>query len=308
MENQLVSIIVPIYKVEKYLEDCLASLVNQTYQNLEIILVDDKSPDRCGMICEEYAKRDPRIKVVHRSRNGGLAAARNSGIDAAEGEYLFFVDSDDWIAEDTIACLMENMAFYDADCCAGACVTVLEQEDGSLAYQERKHLPDRCETAREAMRRLLLEKSSSCNRLYRSQTFAKLRFPEGRINEDEPVVLRLYADMDRIVFLNKDTYFYRKRKNSITTSKFSLKKLDCVTNSRENLAFVKGFDQELVPAAEFKYMKAMLWCYVNLRKVKTVEAKAARMQLRQEIRGSRKTALKNPYLGFPLKVLALLLF
>lgn len=306
MEKPLVSVIVPIYRVERYLSECVESIIAQTYQHIEIILVDDCSPDRCGAICDKYAKQDIRVKVVHRSENGGLAAARNSGIDVAEGQFIIFVDSDDWLALDTIHCLMENMEKYSADCCAGACVTVLESEDGSLEYKEREHVQDRCESGMEAMKRLLLRESSACNRLYRRDAFAHIRFPEGRINEDEPVVLRLYSKMDRIVFLDKDTYFYRKRKNSITTSAFSFSKLDCVVNSKENLEFVKKTCPELIPAAEFKYIKSMLWCYVNLRKIKTMESRKARQNLRHKIRKNRKVALRNPHLGFLLKILAML--
>lgn len=306
MEKPLISVIVPIYRVEKYLSECIESIISQTYQHIEIVLVDDYSPDRCGAICDEYAERDSRIKVIHRSENGGLSAARNSGIDAAEGQYLFFVDSDDWLALDTIDYLMENMEKYDADCCAGACIHVLEGEEGSLECQKQEHVPAHCEGAKEAMKHLLLTESSVCNRLYHRDAFAQIRFPVGRINEDEPVVLQLYAKMNRIVFLDKDTYFYRKRRDSITTSVFSLKKIDCVINSKQNLEFVKISCPELVPAAEYKYIKSMLWCYVNLRKLKTEEVREARKDLHKKIQKNRKMALRNPYLGLSLKILALL--
>lgn len=305
--NEKISVIIPVYGVEAYLPACLDSVIGQTYQNLEIILIDDASPDRCPRICDEYAQKDNRVRVIHRGKNGGLAAARNTGIEAAAGDYLFFADSDDWLAADAIQCLLENMKAYGADCCAGACVTVLQNTDGTLDYRPREHLPNRCETSKDAMKRLLLRESSACNRLYRREAFEQIRFPEGRINEDEPAVLRLYARMDRIVFLDKDTYFYRKRKDSITTSAFSLRQLDCVKNSRENLDFVKDSAPELIPAAEFKYIKTMLWCCVNLRKLKTPEAKKAGARLRREIRQNRKAAMKNPYLGISFKALALLL-
>ena len=307
MKNPLVSIIVPIYNTEEYLQDCIESLIHQSYNTLEIILINDCSPDRCAVICDEYAQKDSRIKVIHHKENGGLSIARNTGIDASTGEYLFFVDSDDWLALDTIKILLEKMSAYNADCCAGACVTVQENADGSHSYQKRERLPERCVTSREAMERLLIHESSACNRLYCRQAFTKLRFPEGRINEDEPVVLQLYAQMERIVFLDEDTYFYRKRPNSITTSAFSLRQFDCVINSRENLKFVKSSAPDLIPAAEFKYIKTMLWCYVNLRKLKTTEAKQVRHQLRQEIRNNRTVALKNPYMGIMLKALTLFL-
>lgn len=306
MNKPLISIVIPVYKVEKYLPKCIESIIGQTYENLEIFLVDDCSPDGCGAICDAYEKKDARIRAVHRSTNGGLAAARNTGLDVATGEFLFFVDSDDWIAPDTIEVLLKKMREYDADCCAGGCVTVLEGADGKLTYQKRKRVPEHCKTAREAMERLLLHESSSCNRLYRREVFKKLRFPEGRINEDEPVVLRLYANMERIVFLDQDTYYYRKRKDSITTSAFSLKQLDCVKNSRENLNFIRKNNPDLIPAAEFKYIKTMLWAYVNLYRLKTKEASRARAGLRHAIRKNRRRALQNPHLGIALKALAVL--
>lgn len=303
-----ISVIVPIYQVEKYLPECLDSIVNQTYRNLEIILVDDASPDRCGAICEEYAARDQRIRVVHRPVNGGLSAARNSGIDVATGEYLMFIDSDDWVSPDACKVLFQGLMEHQADCCAGRCVVVLDK-DGERVVQEAQKKPTHCDTAEEAMKNVLLHESSSCNRLYRREAFEGLRFAEGRINEDEPVVLKLYSEMEKIVFLDKDTYYYRKRPDSITTSHFSVKKMDCVYNSLENLEFVKQKMPSLAPCAEYKYIKTMLWCFVNLRKVpdsEGAEAKILRRNLRKDIRNHCRQALHNPYLGFPFKVLALL--
>lgn len=306
MEKPLISIVIPVYKVEKYLPKCIESIIGQTYENLEIFLVDDCSPDGCGAICDSYAGKDVRIRVIHREKNAGAAAARNLSIERAKGEYLFFADSDDWIAPDTIEVLLKKMREYDADCCVGGCVTVLEGADGKLTYQKRKRVPEHCKTAREAMERLLLHESAAWNRLYRREAFEKLRFPEGRINDDEAIALRLYANMERIVFLDQDTYYYRKRKDSITTSAFSLKQLDCVKNSRENLKFVRKNNPDLIPAAEFKYIKTMLWAYVNLYRLKTKEASRARAGLRHAIRKNRRRALQNPHLGIALKALAVL--
>lgn len=303
--EEKISVIIPIYKVEKYLKECLDSVTCQTYQNLEILLVDDASPDGCGVICDRYAENDQRIRVLHKEKNGGLAEARNTGMDAATGDYLFFVDSDDWLAVDTLEKLYEGLKKYQADCCAGACVTVLEKADGERAVQYDSKKPERVETARQAMEHVLLAGSSSCNRLYKRKMLEGLRFPGGRINEDEPFALWAYDRMKRIAFLDCETYFYRKRANSITTSAFSVKMADCVYNSRDNLAFVTEKAPELIPAAEFKYCKSLLWCYVNLRKLKNdSQAETLCKQFRREIRENRKMALSNPYLGFPLKVLA----
>lgn len=305
--SEKISVIIPVYKVEAYLPECLDSVVNQTYQDMEIILVDDASPDGSGAICDSYAEQDGRIRVVHREKNGGLAAARNTGIELAAGEYLFFADSDDWLAEDTLERLYQGLGKYGADCSVGVCVTVLEGNTGERELRRSGQKGDQCRTALEAMEEVLLTCSSACNRLYRREMLGDLRFPQGRINEDEPFVLQMYRRMEKIVFLDCETYFYRKRANSITTSAFSVKQVDCVYNSRDNLEFVTKAAPELIPAAEYKYCKTLLWCYVNLKKLKKDEqAKMIRRQLHGEIRKHRKMALANPHLGIPLKVLSIL--
>ncbi len=306
MNKDKISIIIPVYKVEAYLQKCLDSLVHQTYSNLEIILVDDASPDGCGKICDEYAARDGRIRVIHKPKNEGQASARNTGLDVASGEYVSFVDSDDWLSEDAFEKLYSGLLEYGADCSVGCCVVVLDR-NGELTEQECPARPTKCETAQEAVKNVLLRESAAWNRLYRRSVFEKLRFQVGRINDDEALVLRAYAEMGKIVFLSAKTYYYRKRHGSITTAKFSVKMLDCVYNSRDNLAFIREKLPELVPCAEYKYIKTMLWCYVNLRKVKDdSRAPELRRQLRREIRANRSTALHNKYLSLPLKLLAAL--
>ena len=305
--NEIISIIIPIYKVERYLTACLDSVVNQTYRNLEIILIDDASPDGCGEICNKYAAGDKRIKVVHKEKNGGQAEARNTGIELATGEYIFFADSDDWLAEDALEKLYDGLKRHNADCCVGSCVTMLENETGEMrARYDKSRRGIECKTAMEAMKQVLLTGSAAWNRLYRREMLEDLRFPQGRINEDEPFMLYLYERMERIIFLDCETYFYRKRKDSTTTSDFSVKKVDCVYNSKENLGFVTIKAPELIPAAEYKYCKTLLWCYVNLFKLKDQQAKTLRRQIHKEIRVHWKMALTNPYLGFPLKVFTLI--
>lgn len=305
--SEKISVIIPVYKVEPYLEECIDSVVNQTYEDTEIILVDDASPDGCGAICDRYAAKDERIRVIHKEENAGQAAARNTGMDLATGEYLFFADSDDWLAEDTLERLYQGLEKYGADCSVGACVNVLEGADGKREIQRGGQAGDRQETAREAMKQVFLSGSAAWNRLCRREKLGELRFPLGRINDDECFILRAYERMESIVFLDCETYFYRKRANSITTSAFSVKMVDCFYNSRDNLEFVTRKAPELIPAAEYKFCKTLLWCYVNLRKLKKDEqAKKIRRQLHGEIRKNRKRALANPYLGFPMKALTVI--
>lgn len=305
--SEKISVIIPVYKVEAYLAECLDSVVNQTYRDMEIILVDDASPDGCGAICDRYAAEDLRVRVIHKERNCGQAAARNTGIELATGEYLFFADSDDWLAEDTLEKLHQGLKRYQADCSVGACATVLEGDNGEKDIRHCEQKGDRYEMALEAMKHVLLSGSAAWNRLFRKEALGNLRFPLGRINDDECFILRVYEHMEKIVFLDCETYFYRKRANSITTSAFSIKMVDCFYNSRDNLEFVREKAPELISAAEYKYCKTMLWCYVNLRKLrKDEQAKILRRQLHREIRENRKIALANPYLGFPMKALTLL--
>ncbi len=306
--NEMISVIIPVYKVQDYLPKCIESVLQQTYHNLEIILVDDGSPDKCGKICDSYARKDERIRVVHKT-NGGLASARNAGLECATGDYVCFIDSDDWITKNAIQVLYQGIKRYDADCSVGKCITILDKK-GKLKPQNTSKQPVRyvtTATSTEAMKQVLLTCSSAFNRLYKRKMIQKLRFPEGKINEDEPLMLRIYAKCKKIVFLNQDTYYYRKRSNSITTSRFSLKNVDCFYNSADNLAFIKKKKPELKECAEYKYIKTMLYCYVHLNLMKrNRKNNKVRKELHKNIRKNRSLALKNRYLPLKYKLLMLI--
>ncbi len=303
--SEKISVIIPVYKVQDYLPKCIESVLGQTYQNLEIILIDDGSPDQCGAICDAYAAKDARIHVIHKE-NEGVARARNDGIAYATGDYISFIDSDDWIAKDAYELLYQGLKEYGADCCVGGCVTVIEK-DGTLKAKKNQYQPVFCETSTEAMKRVLLNGSAVWNRLFKREVFEEIRFPADRINDDEVVALHAYAECEKIVFLDRDTYYYRIRQNSITTSGFSRRDMDYYYNSRENLAFVSEVRPELRECAEFKYMKAMLYCYINLRKIKKdPETEELKKSLRKDIKKHRKAAWKNQYMSLPLKILAVI--
>ena len=297
--NEKISIIIPVYQVEAYLPKCLNSVIRQTYKNLEIILIDDGSKDRCGRICDEYAKRDSRIRVIHKE-NAGVVNARNDGIKYATGDFISFIDSDDWIAGDAYEILYQGLKKYGADCAVGGCVNVVERNGRCAVHKQRKagHKPSAvCESSSQAMRRVLLNGSAVWNRLFKREVFDTIRFPSDRINDDEVVALHAYAECEKIVFLDKDTYFYRIRKNSITTSSFSLRKMDIYYNSMDNLAFVRKNRPELTECAEFKYYKAMLYCYMHLKGMKkSPESAMPLKRLKQDIKKNQLMAMKNPYL------------
>ncbi len=179
--GDLVSVIIPVYKVEQYLERCVRSVTSQTYDNLEILLIDDGSPDRCGEMCDSFAAEDRRIRVIHQ-KNGGLSAARNTGIDASSGQWLFFIDSDDFIHRDCIGKLLAAAETSGAD--IASCGFEKTEDDtirGDVRFPATEVI-----SRDEAMRRLFLEEDTSFawGKIYRRELFQGIRFPEGRTFED----------------------------------------------------------------------------------------------------------------------------
>ena len=207
--NPKISIVVPIYKVEKYIHKCIDSILAQTFTDFELILVDDGSPDNCGKICDEYAMKDSRIKVIHK-KNGGLSDARNAGIDTAIGEYIGFVDSDDYIESDMYKDLYEVIINNDAD----ISITGIKEvnEEGRVIY---KYLPEKIDFSE------LLKQAYACNKLFKRNLFLEnnLYFQNNRHYEDIELIPKLIAKSNKIVGVNKLAYNYLKRGNSITSVK-----------------------------------------------------------------------------------------
>lgn len=212
--NDLVSIIVPIYKVEPYLRRCLDSIVNQTYTNLEIILVDDGSPDNSPQICDEYAAKDNRIRVIHKE-NGGLSDARNAGLDICKGEYISFVDSDDWVTLNYIEALLSISLEENADITIG---------NHFLAYENNieKAIPFNSSTysKTEALNRIILQQSlswgASWGKIYKRKLFNKYKFPVGKIHEDDHTSYKFIYESQKVSCLNQYLYYYFQRKDSIS--------------------------------------------------------------------------------------------
>lgn len=251
ISEYLVSVIVPIYKVEEYLEECLISITEQTYHNLDIILVDDGSPDRCPEICNLWADRDERCRVIHKE-NGGLSDARNAGLDTAKGDYICFVDSDDWIRSDMIEIMLKAAVCNNADICACGIMDVY-----STRRVERKTLffkggPE------EILARLYNETQypvSAWNKLYKRKCWESLRFPKGRICEDAFTTYLLIDQADCIIQIPEVLYYYRIRDNSIMTSPFSEKKMDEEEAWRCNYLFMQEHYPSVAgPAFDF-YLK-----------------------------------------------------
>lgn len=213
--SERISIIVPVYSVEQYLDRCVQSIVDQTYTNLEIILVDDGSPDRCPQICDDWSRRDSRIKVIHQ-KNTGLSAARNAGIRAAQGAYLCFVDSDDWIAPELCEKGIKAFSAYGVDIVVFDCERITEA-GRSLGGTEL--LKDGILSAETALIALMQGRINNYawNKIYKRTVFHDIWFPEGRVFEDIAVAYKLFLNANQVYCLNEQLYFYYLRDGSITS-------------------------------------------------------------------------------------------
>lgn len=232
----LISVVVPVYKVEKYLNKCIQSIVDQTYRNLEIILVDDGSPDQSGAICDEWARRDDRIRVIHKE-NGGLSDARNAGMKVASGSFLSFVDSDDWVSLSMIQTLYEALDSADAD--LSACGIQLEYEDGT-PHKSLTMSGKYVFSTEEALLELIHEErllQPVCGKLYRTAQIRGVPFPVGKHHEDTFWTYQAVARAKRIAVFDTPGYHYLQRGSSIMGVGFSLKRLHSLEAKRNLVDF-----------------------------------------------------------------------
>lgn len=214
----LISVIVPVYNVREYVGKCLESICRQTYKNLEILIVDDGSTDGSGTICDEYAAKDPRIKVIHQA-NGGQSKARNTALDMAKGEYVGFVDSDDWIEPDMYECLFKTLVDNHADISACSYFYVKDGKSEPHASGGRIYVYN----AKDAVRELFEDKTYKnfpWNKLFKRSLFDKIRFPVGRLLEDIAVMYHLFAKAGCVSYIEKPLYYYYYRLGSSLNKKF----------------------------------------------------------------------------------------
>lgn len=232
--NPLISIIIPVYNVEEYLDKCVESIVNQTYENLEIILVDDGSPDNCPAMCDEWAMKDSRIKVIHKT-NGGLSDARNCGIDVSTGDYIYFIDSDDYISVDAIEKLYNVLSDNNCDIAFGRYVEVIdgiekkaEYSDKTYIYSQDEFWEKRYSLSLQKEYLISISMMVSWNKLIKKEVFDNVRFSKGRLHEDEFIIHKLIANCSRIAFLDSKLYYYLQRDNSIMGKRNLNNKIDAL--------------------------------------------------------------------------------
>ncbi len=236
-----ISVIVPVYKVEKYLNACVDSILNQTFEDYELVLVDDGSPDRCGEVCDEYASKDRRIKVIHQA-NAGLSAARNAGIARAAGGWITFIDSDDIVAEDYLRTLYQMHEKYDAEVVVCEAGRFRDGDDWQPVIE-----PDEAKsyTGREAVRALYSSDKEekipiiACGKLYFRELFDGVRFPVGKMHEDDATVPYLLYKAGKVVWKKDKLYGYRQREDSIMNRTFSIRRYDGLEALENCMAFFR---------------------------------------------------------------------
>lgn len=262
-----VSIVVPIYKVEQYLNQCIDSLIKQTYENIEIILVDDGSPDGCPKICDEYKKIDQRIKVIHK-KNGGLSDARNVGLESATGIFICFVDSDDYVEktfiEELINAIKKNKTKI------SQCGIKYVNNNGKVLFNKgynEDSVFSGIKMIEDQYYGHDIENVVAWNRLYDIKLFKNIRFPKGKIHEDEYTTYKLFYDQKNVAVIKSNLYNYRQSDNSIMRSSFNIKRMDILDGLEEKMLFFKQRKEDkLYYLTVSKFLACVRFIYINVFK------------------------------------------
>ncbi len=290
VSNPLITVVVPIYKVEQYIDRCIKSIVNQTYSNLEIILVDDGSPDKCPKMCDNWAKKDNRIKVIHKE-NGGLSDARNAGIDIAKGEYITFIDSDDYIDDDYVEFLYNMIREDKTD--LSICSHTVIYETGKIIKKETK-VRDIL-SSEDVLYQILYDCGidlSAWAKLYSIKLFKNVRYPKGRVFEDAATTYKLIDQCNKISVGSFSKYNYIIRKDSISNNKFSIKKMDLITSTKEMTDYLRKKYPNLDLACNRRLMYAYLSTLTQLAKSNVNDNENKKIMM-DYINSNRKKVLKD---------------
>ena len=240
--KDLISVVVPVYNTQEYLIDCLNSIINQSYTNLQIILVNDGSTDQSGEICENFKRKDSRIEYIVQ-KNGGSSAAKNAGISHAEGQYICFVDSDDYVHEQYVQTLYDCLMSNEAD--LSMCGYIRDGFfDKNMKYQSDYKIYNGKEMMRNYYSFDITFMNIACNKLYKKEFFENEKFPEGIMYDDFVLNAHIMYACQKIAVCNQKLYFYRKTANSITMSVFSEKKLDLLKQIENRMLFFEEIGEE----------------------------------------------------------------
>lgn len=288
----LISVIVPVYNVEAFLGECIDSLIHQTYETLEIILVDDGSTDASGAICDDYARRDGRIKVIHQS-NQGQAAARNAGIEVAQGAYISFIDSDDYVELDTYRSLIEQVQKYELDVISfhmkslkRGNIKEYSDNSGKITFLEGRDI---------IIDVLKNDGTCVCNKLYARHVIGDERFPVGRLFEDSATLYRFMNRAQRFGMYDQSYYIYRKRLGSTCATSFDYRKrYDYFLGYQEELEFAKQHSLSCETEIISYGVKAALSCLTTIYAIPpTTDSERVRQELESWVREHKDVVLDS---------------
>lgn len=278
-----ISVIVPVYKVEQYIHRCIDSILSQTFADFELILVDDGSPDNCPEICDEYAKKDPRVVVIHQE-NGGLSAARNAGIDwtfaHSDSQWLSFIDSDDWVHREYLERLLAAAVENNAEVAFCTLTAVIQDSNGyrevtfwgkpDCAVREGKAILQEATPKRDG--RLSGHHVIACNKLYAKKIFVDLRYPVGQVHEDEAVAHRVLGTCKKVVGVADSLYFYRQNPSSIMKSQNGLYRDLCITLAYgDRIQYYHEYQIEIADALLHQYWAILMRSFFRFSKEERCE-------------------------------------
>lgn len=301
-QNPTLSVIVPVYRVEQYLEKCIRSILGQTMADLELILVDDGSPDGCPALCDAAAEQDPRVRVIHQ-KNGGLSAARNAGLDIARGEWIGFVDSDDFVALDLYRTLLDRVRADGTK--LAICSLVYVDENGvPLPNKPSPITKDEVVSREQALNRMFGSRFwyyvVAYTRLYHRSLFEDLRFPAGRVHEDEFAAHHLLWKCSKISLVAQGLYFYVQRSGSIMANGFTAKRLDAALAYLDRTEFALEHRLNALAEASYQYALEIIAEAID-RKLQDERLDQARGQARQLLPRMIRTA-RNPIHGIKFRL------
>ncbi len=257
-----ISVIVPVYQVEPYLRTCLDSLIGQTKKEIEIIVIDDGSPDQCGLICDEYAAKDERVRVIHQE-NRGLSSARNAGLDAAYGDWIMFTDSDDWVQPDFCETAYRLATEHDTDL---AIFSYERWKNGKVIPVKMPKEAEGLKTLREACSLLYSASGNYCwNKIFRHELFENIRFPEEHVYEDIGTTYRLILETSRIWYSSVKLYNYRYRSDSIVNRSTLENIADYYSMSKQKIEALAAVPETQNIANTFLYHLYLDYCIAHAR-------------------------------------------
>ena len=305
--DELISVIVPVYNVEKYISRCIESIMKQTYKNIEIILIDDGSTDNSGKICDEYSLKDDRINVIHK-KNGGLSDARNTGLDIAKGKYISLIDSDDFVSKFFIETLYNTCKNENCE------IAICEYE---RVYEEKEEISDlendnkvEIYNSKQMLQKIYskdyLITTVAWNKLYKAEILKNIRYPVGKLHEDEAITYKILYGVNKVAIIRKKLYYYYYDINSIMNKKYNLKRLDILDALKERMIFFKEKNEiELFELSSKQYTLALINCYVLCRR-NIENSEDLQKKLLKQFRDNSRDVIK--YKNIKLKTKLVIIF